>query len=106
MNMITILAQAQADGGGSILGMLIPFALIFVLFYFLMIRPQQRKEKERVAMINNVQKNDHVITSGGFYGVVTNVKDTEVQIRIDDESDVKVRLAKSAIIGVVKKGQE
>ena len=92
MNILRIhceqLAQAAPQGGsGAFISMIIPFALMFLLLYVLIIRPQRKKEQERLGMIQNVKKNDYVLTTGGIYGTVIGVKD---------------KLAKSAIIGVEK----
>lgn len=92
-----ILAQAA---GGDILTMLLPFALMFFLLYLLILRPQRKKEQERLAMLQNVKRDDHVLTSGGLYGVVQLVKDNEVILKIDENNNVKVRVAKSAIVGI------
>jgi len=64
---------AAPAGGG--LGMFVPMLLIFAIFYFMLIRPQQRKEKERRQMIDNVKSGDRILFSGGIFGTVTNVKD-------------------------------
>lgn len=81
-------------------------AIMFVIVYFMMIRPQQRKEKERQSMLGGLKKNDHVITSGGIYGVVTQVQDDEVRLRIDDEKKVTVRVTRGAIATVVASGEK
>ena len=100
---ITLLAAQEPGGGSALLSMLLPFALMFGLLYLLIIRPQKKKEQQRQAMINNAQKNDQVLTSGGIYGVITHIKDNEVTLKIDEDSNVKIKLAKSAIVGVIKK---
>ncbi|MEW6026134.1 MAG: preprotein translocase subunit YajC [Planctomycetota bacterium] len=82
--------------------MIIPFALMFLLLYVLIIRPQRKKEQERLNMIQNVKKNDYVLTTGGIYGTVLGVKDNEVTLKIDDSNNTRIKLAKSAIIGVEK----
>jgi preprotein translocase subunit YajC len=76
----------------------VPMLLIFVVFYFLLIRPQQTKEKEHRKMLQNINKNDEVITTGGIHGTVVNVKDKTLIIRIDD--NVKIEVEKSCIIYV------
>ena len=106
VNMVIQIAQGQPGGGSALLSMILPFVLIFVLFYFLMIRPQSKKEKERVNMLNSLRKNDQVLTSGGMYGIVTNIKDNEVTLKVDDESNVKIRLARNAVVGIVKRAEE
>ena len=96
------LILAQVTGGGDFITMLLPFALMFLLLYLLIMRPQRKKEKERLAMLQNVKKDDHVLTSGGMYGVVQLVKDNDVILKVDETSNIKIRVAKSAIIGIEK----
>ncbi|MBM3244421.1 MAG: preprotein translocase subunit YajC [Candidatus Omnitrophica bacterium] len=74
---------------------LFPLLLIFVIFYFLLIRPQKKQEKERQKMIGSLNKNDDVVTSGGIHGTVVNVKDKTVVIRIDE--NVKIEVEKNCI---------
>ena len=94
---------APAAGGGDFLGgqfgMLLPLVAMFVIFYFLMIRPQQRRVKEHQATIAGVKKGDDVITGGGIRGRVTKVGDDEVEVEI--ANGVKVRVVKSTLTGVV-----
>lgn len=96
------LAQGAQNTSSAFLSMLLPFALMFILLYILILRPQRKKEQKRIEMIQNVQKNDYVLTTGGIYGTVLSAKDNEVTLKIDDSNNTKVRLAKSAIIGVEK----
>ncbi len=91
-----------SGGGGSTISFMIPLLLMFVVMYFLMIRPQRREAKKREQMIANVKKNDHVLTTGGIYGIVDRIKDNEVFLKIDEKNDVRIRVAKSAIVGVEK----
>lgn len=79
---------------------LMPIFLIFIIFYFLLIRPQQKQEKERQLMLKNIKKNDEVVTAGGLHGVVLNLKDKTVTVRIDD--NVKVEIDRSAILRIEK----
>lgn len=83
-----------------------PFVLIFVIFYFLMMRPQQREQQRRDQMLKAIKKNDRVLTSGGIFGVVTNVQAeaNEVTIRIDEKNDTKIRLQLSSIARVLADG--
>ncbi|MGB2302544.1 MAG: preprotein translocase subunit YajC, partial [Candidatus Puniceispirillaceae bacterium] len=64
-------AFAQSAGGGGGLGSLLPFALIFIVFYFFLIRPQQKRAKEHRQMVESVSKGDKIVTSGGITGTVT-----------------------------------
>jgi len=83
------------------MGMLIPYALIFAVFYFLVIKPQKDKQKQHEAMLNDVKKNDEIVTSGGIHGTVVNAKDATLTVRIDD--NVKIEIDRSAVIRVTKK---
>lgn len=81
---------------------LVPFALMFVIFYFLLIRPQKTKEKEHLKMIDGLTKNDEVVTSGGIHGTIVQVKEKTFIMRVDD--NVKIEIEKSSI-AYVKKAQ-
>ncbi|MBE3095642.1 MAG: preprotein translocase subunit YajC [Planctomycetes bacterium] len=78
---------------------------LFVVFYLLLIRPQQKKEKEkqkqRQEMLKHLTKNDHVATIGGMHGIVASVTDTEVVLKVDEKNDVRIRFAREAISRVV-----
>ncbi len=99
----TAYAQTAAGGGaGFDLVSLAPLVLIFVVFYFLLIRPQQKKAKEHRAMVGALRRGDRVVTSGGIIGQVTKVlSDTELQVEIAE--GVRVRVARSAVSEVVSK---
>ena len=98
-------AFAQAAGAASpadMFSQFMPLLLIFVVFYFLLIRPQQKKAKMHKQMLNAVRRGDRVITGGGIIGTVTKVKgDTEVQVEIAD--GVKVLVARETIAIVMAK---
>jgi len=81
---------------------LFPILAIFVIFYFLLIRPQKTKEKEHQQVLAKLNKNDEVVTSGGIHATVVNVKDKTVILRIDE--NVKIEIEKNCI-AYVKKGQ-
>lgn len=80
---------------------LFPLILIFAIFYFLIIRPQKTKEKEHKTMLNNLNKNDEVVTTGGIYGTIVNVKDKTLILRIDE--NVKIEVEKNCIAYIKKK---
>lgn len=95
-------AYAQAGGGEtSFIASLIPLILIFVIFYFLLIRPQQKRAKEHREMVNNLRRGDNVVTAGGVKGKVTKVGEDEVEVEI--AKDVKVSVIKSTISAVLSK---
>jgi preprotein translocase subunit YajC len=81
-----------------------PFIIIFVMFYFLLIRPQAKRQKEHEAMIKAVKTGDKIIAAGGIYGVVSNVKDTSVIMKIDE--GVKIEVQKASIMTVNEKKSE
>ena len=98
-----LLAQAApATPGGNPLVMIIPYALLFVAMYFLMIAPQRKKQKEHEKMLAALSAGDEVVTAGGIYGVITSVKDDRFVVRIG-ENNAKVEVGKSFITTVVKK---
>ncbi len=79
---------------------MVPLVLIFVIFYFLIIRPQKSKESEHQKMLNNLAKNDEVVTTGGIHATIINVKDKTVILRIDE--NVKIELEKNCVTYVKK----
>ncbi|MBU4311281.1 MAG: preprotein translocase subunit YajC [Candidatus Omnitrophica bacterium] len=74
---------------------LMPIIFIFGIFYFLLIRPQQKKQKDQEKMIGELKKNDEVVTNGGIHGTIVNVKDATFTLRIDD--NVKIEINKNAV---------
>jgi preprotein translocase subunit YajC len=93
--------QAQTADAPNPLVSLMPLILMFVVFYFLLIRPQQKKQKEHQKMLSEIKKNDEVITSGGIHGTIVNIKEKTYSLRVDD--NVKLEISKSAVSGVKKK---
>lgn len=81
---------------------LLPIVFIFGIFYFLLIRPQQKKQKEHEKMVSELNKNDEIVTNGGVHGTVVNVKDTTLILKIDE--NVKIEINKSAVT-YLKKGR-
>jgi preprotein translocase subunit YajC len=90
-------APKQPEGLGG-LGALLPLLLIGVLFYFMMIRPMRRQEKERQAMAGNLQKNDKVLTASGIYGTVHSVSDTEDEVVVKVDDNARLRMTKGSIV--------
>ena len=97
-------AQAGAPGGADMLVQFLPFVLIFVVMYFLIIRPQRLKAKRHQEMIANVRRGDTIVTSGGLIGKVAKVVD-ESEIQLDLADNVRVRLARGMIAEVRAKGE-
>ena len=98
-------AQAASPlGGDNMLMSLLPFILIFVIMYFLILRPQQKRAKQHQEMVRNVRRGDTVITSGGLIGKVTKVIDDE-QIEVELADEIRVRQMRSMVADVRAKGE-
>jgi preprotein translocase subunit YajC len=100
------LAHAMGTGGasggqGGSLGAFVPLILMFAIFYFLLIRPQQKKAKHHRELLTSLKKGDRIITSGGLYGEITGLTDTDVTMEIAPK--VRVKVARSAVAGVAPK---
>ncbi|MDA8091848.1 MAG: preprotein translocase subunit YajC [Nitrospiraceae bacterium] len=91
-------AGAPAGGPGGMLGGFLPLILIFVIFYFLLIRPQQKKAKEHRQMLDTLKRGDKVITQGGIYGVVDQVEQHTLVLKVAE--NVKVKVGKAYIATV------
>ena len=94
-------AQSAAPGGADLMSML-PIILMFIVLYFVMIRPQMKRAKEHKAMVDALQKGDEVIAAGGVLGKVTKVADNYVSIEIADKIEIKVQ--RPAVQLVLPKG--
>ena len=102
------LAYAMGQGGsgggqGGSLGAFIPLILMFVIFYFLLIRPQQRKAKMHKQMLSEIKKGDRVVSSGGLHGVVTGI--TEDVVTMEIAPKVRVKVSRGSISGIMNKSQ-
>jgi len=91
----------SASGTSSLVGLL-PFVLIFVIMYFLLIRPQQKKQKEHREMIQSLKKGDRVITGGGIHGRITGMDDTTFTVEIADK--VRVKINRGNVAAMVQSG--
>ena len=94
---------AGGGGAGGFTGF-IPLILMFVIFYFLLIRPQQKKTKEHRAMLSALQKGDRIITSGGLYGRITGLDETTLTVEIADK--VRVKIARANVGAKVQAAQQ
>jgi preprotein translocase subunit YajC len=93
--------QAQSGGTSSMLGLL-PFVLMFLVLYFLLIFPQQRKQKRHMELLTNLKKGDRVVTSGGIHGSIIGFKDRVIVLKVDEK--VKIEVERSAVAAL--KGSE
>jgi preprotein translocase subunit YajC len=97
-------AQATGPGGmGELFNLLIPMLMVFVIFYFFMIRPQQQRMKQHRAAIDSIRRGDTVVTSGGIVGKVTKVDDNELQVEIAE--GVRIKVVRGTISEVRTKGE-
>lgn len=99
-------AYAQGSPGGDpFTGILIPMLLMVLIFYFLVIRPQQQKAKSHRDMVDKVRRGDTVITSGGFVARVTKVTENSDEVEVELSENMRVRVLKSTLIDVRSKGE-
>ena len=96
-------AQGGMLGGDNMLVSLLPFILIFVIMYFLILRPQQKRVKQHAEMVKNVRRGDTVVTSGGLVGKVVKVMDDEIEVEVAE--GVRVRQVKAMVSDVRAKGE-
>jgi len=96
--------EQGGEGKGGLGGMLIPLILMFGVFYFLLIRPQQKRQKAQKELMSELQKGDKVVTSGGIHGVISNVKEQTIILKAAD--NVKLEITRSNITRVEKKPGE
>ena len=113
MDVPTLLTPLLAQEGGTPpagaegpvwLPQLVMFGSIALIFYFLLIRPQQKQEKARRAMLDSMKKKDRVVTSGGLLGTVIDLRDDEVVVKVSENPDVKVRVRRSSVVEVLREG--
>ncbi len=93
---------APAGQGGGGFSAFVPLILMFVIFYFLLIRPQQKKAKEHQEMINNLKKGDRILTGGGIHGRITSTDDSTLVVEIADK--VRVKLNRGSVAALVSSG--
>ena len=102
-------AQSAPAGGVDLFagqfGMIIPLVLMFVIFYFLLIRPQQKRAKQHQELIKGVRRGDTVVTNGGLVGKVTNAGDGENEIEVEIANGVRVKIVRGMLADVRAKGE-
>lgn len=100
------LAYAMGTGGGGQGGgftAIMPLIIIFAIFYFLLIRPQQRKAKQHKQVLESLQRGDRVVSSGGLHGVITGLTEDTVTMEISPK--VRVRVSRGSVAGIIKRGE-
>ncbi len=93
---------AAVGGAGAMVMQLLPLILIFAVFYFLLIRPQQKKMKEHRTMLSALKRNDKVVTAGGIVGTVTKVRDDSDEVEVEIAPNVRVTVVRGTISSVVR----
>jgi preprotein translocase subunit YajC len=102
-----LMAQAAAPGGAPApnpLVQFLPLVFIFIIFYFLLIRPQQKRQKDHQKLVASIQSGDRVVTNAGIHGVITNVKDKTVIVRVAE--NVKMEFDRASVVTVLRDGKE
>lgn len=96
--MTGFMAMLQGGGGGSFIMVILPWVLIFAVFYILIILPQKRRQRELQSTIANLKSGDRIVTNGGLIGTITSVRETTLLVRSADKSIVEI--ARSAVAGL------
>ncbi len=104
MEFLLAMAPSGGDGGGSLVSTLIMFGAIFLIFYFMIIRPQQKRSKEREKLLSNLEKGDKVVTNGGIHGIIAGLEEKTALLQVSET--VKLKIERSAITTVLAKRTE
>ncbi|MGE5680138.1 MAG: preprotein translocase subunit YajC [Bacillota bacterium] len=100
MDYLLAMAPQQGQGGGSLISTFIMFGAIFAIFYFMIIRPQQKRAKERDQLLANLQKGDKIITNGGIHATIEGLEEKTALVKISE--NVKIKIERAAIATVIK----
>ncbi len=101
---LLIAMSPQGGEGGSMVSTIIMFGAIFLIFYFMIIRPQQKKSKQREKLLSNLEKGDKVVTSGGIHGIISGLDEKTCLLQVSD--NLKIKVERSAIGTVLSKKGE
>jgi len=102
--MVRLMAPPQGEGGGNPIMTFLPLIAIVAIFYFLILRPQKKRQQETQKMLSAIRKGDKVVTIGGMHGIVTSVRESTVVIKVDE--NVKLEFNRSAISSVSSNPKE
>jgi preprotein translocase subunit YajC len=102
--LLIAMAPQGGEGGGGLMSTLIMFGAIFLIFYFMIIRPQQKRAKEKDKMLSNLEKGDKVVTNGGIHGVIAGLEEKTALLMVSENTKIKVE--RSAITTVLSKKSE
>jgi preprotein translocase subunit YajC len=97
------MTPSQGGGSSSMVSTLIMFGLIIAIFYFMILRPQQKRQKERQSLLESVKKGDKVVTIGGMHGVIAGLEDKVLLVQVAE--NVKLKFEKSAIASITREGE-
>jgi len=100
-HLLFAMAPQGGDGGGSLISTLIMFGAIFLIFYFMIIRPQQKRSKEREKLLSNLEKGDKIVTNGGIHGIISGLEEKTALLQISENT--KIKIERSAITTVLPK---
>ncbi|MCZ6702779.1 MAG: preprotein translocase subunit YajC [Ignavibacteria bacterium] len=104
MEFLIAMSPQGGEGGGSMVSTIIMFGAIFLIFYFMIIRPQQKKAKNRTKLLSNLEKGDKVVTSGGIHGIIAGLDEKTLLLQVSD--NLKIKVDRSAIGQVISKKGE
>lgn len=104
VSIATLIFAEGEQQQGSPLGMFLPMIIIFVLFYFMLIRPQRRQQKEHQLKLAALRSGDEVVAAGGIHGLITNVADRTVTLKIAD--NVKIKIERQSVLSILKKSDD
>jgi len=104
MKLLIALGQQSGEGGGSMVSTIIMFGAIFLIFYFMIIRPQQKKAKDRTKLLSNLEKGDKIVTNGGIHGIIAGIDEKTLLLQVSD--NLKIKVERSAIGQVISKKGE
>lgn len=106
-NASTLATSLAADDGASLFdGMIIPLAIVFLIFYFLVIRPSSKEKRERENKLKSLKKHDKVVTNAGIYGTVMSLDDDTMVLRVDDKNNVRMKFSRQAVWQVLTPGDD
>lgn len=97
MHYLLAMGAPEGGGGGSVLGFIVPLGLMFLVLYFLMLRPQMKRQKEHQKMLGSLQRGDKVVTSSGIFGTITKISDDQNKITVRVAKDVELEFLKSSV---------
>ncbi len=106
MSNVTVFLSSAVGGTAGLLGTFLPIILMFVVFYFLLIRPQKKQEREHAALVSSVEEGDSILTTSGFYGVVIDVMPEIVIVEFGNNKNCRIPMKKDCIVEVEKANKE